>query len=61
MKNLWTFLITNWKTTLSGFLFLIVAVLLKSGTITPEISTIILSVLGFLGFSAAKDADKTGV
>jgi hypothetical protein len=62
---MWTKLVTffakNWKTTVGGLLVGITAILLQSGVITVEISSVVTTVLIALGFIAAKDGDKTGV
>lgn len=60
MEKLKLYLIKNWKTTVSAIVAGVVGILVNAGSLTPEQSTILLSIASFFGLAAAKDADKSG-
>jgi hypothetical protein len=57
--KLMVYLAANWKTTLGGFLLLILAILMGAGIIPGGWETTIMSILTGLGLIVAKDAGKT--
>ena len=61
MKSSTTFIIKNWKTSLTGVLVAILAILKIKDVIDIETLTIIITLLTSAGFLASKDADKSGV
>lgn len=61
MKSITTFIIKNWKTSLTGVLVAILAILKIKDVIDIETLTIIITLLTSAGFLASKDADKSGV
>ena len=61
MEKLKVYLAKNWKTTLAGAAVGVVGILLQSGVIDPQTAAMVTTILTACGFTAAKDANKTGV
>lgn len=54
------FLMKNWKTTIAALACAVVAYLTSAGKLDASQATLATSVLGALGFAAAKDGDVSG-
>ena len=61
MEKLKVYFAKNWKTTLAGAAIGSVGILLQSGVIDPQTAAMVTTILTACGFTAAKDANKTGV
>ncbi|MDR1019031.1 MAG: hypothetical protein LBM02_10075 [Lachnospiraceae bacterium] len=61
MKKLYTFLVKNWKTTISAIILLLLTYHYHIGAITSEQFELYSGILIALGFLFSKDADKTGI
>lgn len=60
MDKLKLYLSKNWKTTIAGAALGVVGILVSSGNITPDQAHVAALILAGLGFTVAKDGDKTG-
>ena len=60
MKNIYLFLIKNWKTSVSGIIVAILVYLQQIGVITESQFTLYTSVMVAIGFLFSKDGDETG-